>query len=262
VVLLESIFLQTADFHAKFWRDFSLLNYHWFKTSGWLKGEDRTRWELAMRGMRRKWSQVLQALENKKTTVVWSDKMIAAMNTALAHTSWEDFRREFDVNKPSTPFTLCHGDYHAGNMLWAGKEKRPLAPAIFVDWSDVGVFCPFTEIAQFMISNTTVELRRTHERALFESYHRRLIEKGVNPKDFPLERCWDRYCAGGIEKWLQFMILLSVMNLNAPNHLPDFGIQWFHDQVLAFLEDHGERASSSALSPGFKTGFCVLLSRP
>jgi len=84
----------------------------------------------------------------------------------------------------------------------------------------------------------------------------------VNPKDFPLERCWDRYCAGGIEKWLQFMILLSVMNLNAPNHLPDFGIQWFHDQVLAFLEDHGERASSCALSPGFKTGFCVLLSRP
>eukprot|EP01102_Stenamoeba_stenopodia_P015247 TRINITY_DN5181_c0_g1_i1.p1 TRINITY_DN5181_c0_g1~~TRINITY_DN5181_c0_g1_i1.p1 ORF type:complete len:519 (+),score=77.44 TRINITY_DN5181_c0_g1_i1:194-1750(+) len=254
--VLENIFLETADFHAKFWRDFSLLDYHWFKTSEWLRGRNRAQWDLAMSIMRRKWDRVQTAVKNGQTKVRWSEKMIQATNTAMELTSWETLQREFDVRNPRTPFTLCHGDYHAGNMLWIGNNRPGRGPAIFVDWSEVGVFCPFTEIAQFMISNATIELRRKHERTLFESYYRRLIEKGVTASEFPLESCWDRYCAGGIEKWLQFMILLANMNLEDPNHLPDFGIQWFHDQVLAFVEDHGDRKST--VSTAFRTGFCIL----
>jgi len=173
------------------------------------------------------------------------------MSIALKNTSWDLFRRRMNIKDPHTAFTLCHGDFHASNMLWAGGAKKPF---YLVDWSEVGVFCPFTDIAQFLVSNATVELRRKHEKRLFESYHNRLIERGVSPEIFPLEVCWENYKAGGIERWLQMFALLASFNLDNPKNFPDFAVVWFQNQVQAFIQDH---ANGCKLEPGFISGYCL-----
>ncbi|KAL6073840.1 APH domain-containing protein [Balamuthia mandrillaris] len=238
VQMLEEVFVAMADVHAAFWRDEKLLEHSWLKAADWLKGRDRARWELAVEGMRRKWRTLLESIQQKKTSVKWSETVIRSIEDSLAATSWESFRQSFDVTSANTPFTLCHGDFHAANILWVPDEKQPRGSnenVYMVDWSEVGIFCPFTDIAQFMISNATIKLRRKHEHRIFKGYHRRLVEKGICEHTFPLEECWERYKRGGIERWLQMLIYMAQIGL------PDPSVAWFHDQVAAFIEDHNPK---------------------
>jgi thiamine kinase-like enzyme len=243
--MLEEVFEAMADVHAAFWRNKSLLQHSWLKSADWLQGRQRARWELAMDGMRRMWDKIKSKIEQGKTSVEWSDEVVRAMDDSLALTSWDTYQRSFDVSQPTTPFTLCHGDFHAANVLWVpgrartdADEDDPERPRVgtkvyMVDWPEVGIACPFTEVAQFMISNASIELRRKHERRLFAAYHARLLSEGVCGQTFPLEACWERYKRGGVERWLQMLALLAHLGL------PDFSITWFHDQVAAFVRDHG-----------------------
>ena len=43
---------------------------------------------------------------------------------------------------------------------------------------------------------------------------------------------------GGVERWTQLLIILAWMASLPGSKLTDESIQWFHDQVLAFLDDH------------------------
>ncbi len=61
------------------------------------------------------------------------------------------------------------------------------------------------------------------------AYHAELTSDGI---DYPWEACWEEYRRGGAERWLWFLGLLQGM-------CPDVLVQRFHDQVLAFLLDHG-----------------------
>lgn len=247
--MIEQVFAAMADVHAAFWRDESLLGHSWLKAAEWLQGRERARWELAMDGMRSKWLGIKRTIEQGKTGVKWSDEVVRAMDDSLAATSWETYQRSFDVTKPTTPFTLCHGDFHAANILWVpGRERtaddgegdgaRIGSKVYMVDWPEVGIACPFTELAQFMISNASPELRRKHERRLFADYHARLVAKGVCGRTFSLEACWERYQRGGIERWLQMLTLMTLFGL------PDACVGWFHDQVAAFVHDHHADASA------------------
>jgi len=239
VYFFESVFCRTADIHAKYWRDENLLKLDWLKATQWLQGRDRGRWEFAMICAKRRWRKVMKAVKSGATKVKWSEDVIQAMEKSLKQTSWSNYRRNFDIKANNTPFTLCHGDYHAANMLWCGK-KNPKQLLYFVDWSEVGVFCPFTEIAQFLISNATVEVRRQNEKRIFRTYYDRLVEKGINKEVFPFSDCWLRYQRGGMERWLQMLSLLADMSLSNPSSLPDQSISWFHNQVAEFIVDHGK----------------------
>jgi len=241
MVALETIFLSAADMHAKYWRQESLLSESWMKMVSYLQGKNRSQWEFATDRIKMKWQKLLKAAEEKTTGVKWSDTVISEINTTMANTNWNNFQRRFDVSSPDTPFTLCHGDFHASNLLWVWKQKD--IPFYLVDWSEISVYCPFTDLAQFMISHVTTELRREHELRIFTAYYNRLVERGVSPKTFPIEACWARYKAGGIEKWTSMLIIMASFNL------PDAAIQWFHDQVHDFIEDHGGEKNACLVTP-------------
>jgi hypothetical protein len=83
-----------------------------------------------------------------------------------------------------------------------------------------------------MISNTSVDFRRENERQLFDEYYQRLVEHGVDSAEFPPEMGWERYRAGGIERWLQLFIVLAAARF------PEFSLLWFSRQVESFLQDH------------------------
>jgi len=51
------------------------------------------------------------------------------------------------------------------------------------------------------------------------------------------EECWDEYIAGGCERWVWLLALISGM-------CPDALTQYFHDQLAAFMTDHKVSAES------------------
>eukprot|EP01112_Ceratiomyxa_fruticulosa_P016465 TRINITY_DN4984_c1_g2_i1.p1 TRINITY_DN4984_c1_g2~~TRINITY_DN4984_c1_g2_i1.p1 ORF type:complete len:482 (-),score=94.35 TRINITY_DN4984_c1_g2_i1:178-1623(-) len=240
--LLEVIFLKYADINARFWRDKRLLQNSWMKAVDWIQGKERGSWELAMAAMASMWRECVDSGKTKD----WSVEVVTQMDVALQHTSWANFRNSFDIHDVTTPFTLCHGDFHAGNLIWAGGNEPH--PFFLLDWTEVGVFCPFTDLAQFIISNATIELRRREELRLFKAYYAKLISNGVNPEVFTFDACWNRYVKGGIEKWLQLLVLMTARNFIDAN-----AAKWFHDQLQSFIVDH---CKNGPLKISFMTAYC------
>jgi len=254
--VVETIFMLAADIHAKYWRDETLLKFNWMKNVAWLQGRERASWEMAMINMRHKFNNVLQAIKSGKTKVPWSDHMISTINNAFDNTNWNTFKSKMNLSDPTTPYTLCHGDFHASNTLWCpASAKDPRPRAYLIDWSEVGVFCPFTELAQFVVSHVSVADRRAHEREIFERYYQRLVKQGVDGKVFPLETCWEKYKLGGIERWLLMLVLLANISIDAPQALSDDHIAWFYNQVATFVEDHGTAQNLKSLS--FMSAYCI-----
>ena len=231
--IFETIYLKAADLHAAYWRDRSLLSKPWLKYTDYHRGKDRKRYELGLIAMKACWRRVEAHLQQGGAGFVFSDRICGLFDEASRSSSWEAFCTAFDLERDDCAFTLAHGDFHAFNMLWSGDEAAPFR---LCDWSEVGVFCPFTDLAQLLVSNAEIGFRRENERRLFDAYHGRLIERGVDGKVFPLDACWTRYKSGGIERWLQMLAIMSSMSIDG--HLPASATQWFHDQADAFVQDH------------------------
>ena len=90
-------------------------------------------------------------------------------------------------------FAPLHGDYRLDNLLF-GDGPDPVAA---VDWQTVTLGLPGRDLAYFLATGLTTELRRQHEERLVERYHSALAAHGVT--DHPLEQCWDDYRFGMLQ---------------------------------------------------------------
>ena len=300
--LLEAVFSVSADLHALFWRDATLLRNSWMKTSAWYRGEDRCGWEMAMNTARRFWRQVYSGIvgnaergDNANAgTVRWEPRLVNIINQSLERTSWKALQAH--LHDPHIPYTLTHGDFHAANMFLRnicpvvsetsetpnsndaptpinttrdgtntaeGDHPHLLSTSagthavfdsltlpsiwlrsrlVWVDWSEVGPWEPCADLGQMMISDVNPSLRRACERQCVRLYWERLVEVGgVSLSDFPWERCWSSYERASIERWLFLLIILAGFGL------PPIAVQYFHDQVWAFVEDHASQCEAFEL---------------
>ncbi|CAM6103098.1 unnamed protein product [Calypogeia fissa] len=251
VEIVRTIFTEMAKVHARFWMDESLLTEEWMTGVKWRNGDGRWGWEAAFEHMRARWVDLSTRELGGK---IFTNLQREVVERLLRGTQWRVWQRENGVmslgaeKRTASCFTLTHGDFHAGNILWRIDQSKD--QAIMVDWSEVGMGCPFTDLAQFMISNATVEFRRENERQLFDEYYQQLVERGVDPKQYPPEMGWERYKAGGIERWLQLLILLAA----AEFAVPEFALLWFSRQVDSFLQDH-----YSSVPKCFNSVYCLPL---
>jgi hypothetical protein len=71
----------------------------------------------------------------------------------------------------------------------AGVDRKVAA----VDWQTATTGPPVRDLAYFLATSLTVDVRRTHERELVEVYVEALNARGV---DYPLERCFEDYRLG------------------------------------------------------------------
>ena len=140
-----------------------------------------------------------------------------------------------------------HGDFHPANMMWQRLvcDGEPLSGRLVIlDWEVVGLGSGPQDLAQYLISHASPELRRSCEIQLVQEYYATLTGgesasnsmPGVSPSvvdhsGYSFEMCWAEYVAGGSERWIWLLALLSTM-------CPDSMNQYFHDQVGAFLRDH------------------------
>jgi len=309
VEVLETLYLQMAKVHALFWQDKSLVlspDQQWLKEGKWMKGTDRSTWEYAIQQSGDKWKVIQQQTQLKKQkgdgVVSWDPKLVAVTEAAIAKSNWEGFQKEWNIltAKNLPYFTLTHGDFHAGNMLWSKNPSLTNgAPFYLIDWPCAGcellplsspsslslfsstshshvlylflsslsvlsffaAFCPFTELAQFVISHVSIEDRREHEKRLLQAYYEELIRllKLIRQKEGPssesssplpsFEDCWDRYKSGGVERFIQLLIILASFNLPVP------ALQWFERQVSAFVIDHADSCRQQPIT--FKTAYSL-----
>lgn len=89
-------------------------------------------------------------------------------------------------------FGLVHGDYRLDNLMF-----HPDGRIWAVDWQTLSLGLPARDVAFVLGTGLHVDQRRSHERALVEAYHRRLVELGV--EDYSPEQCWDDYRLGMLQ---------------------------------------------------------------
>jgi hypothetical protein len=232
--IFEKVFTSVAELHFEHWRDEKLLDLGWLKNTHWLNGCRRATWELCSISTRNNWEKIRHEA-TKEGGLNWNPLIIETMDNAVHNTTWNTYHVAFDIKDKKTPFTLVHGDFHAGNCMWDEKRNPPV---YLFDWSEVSIGDPYTELAQYMVSNATIDVRRKHEKELVRKYHQKLVDLGVDPTVHTFEDAWDRYMVGGIEKWIQMLALLAALHFRLPQAFGKTHLAWFHDQVSSFLEDH------------------------
>ncbi|MFD3810262.1 phosphotransferase [Rhodococcus sp. NPDC058639] len=85
-------------------------------------------------------------------------------------------------------FALVHGDYRLDNLLFPAVPDTGVTA---VDWQTLTIGLPARDLAYFVSTSLTPELRREHECDLVATYHRALLGHGV--EKYSLTDCWDDY---------------------------------------------------------------------
>jgi len=229
---LRTMFLTAARWHAEYWRDERLMEHSWMKTSAWYRGEHRTRWEGLISFGRHGWDACKPRMKEEGSpfaALQWSEKLIGVIDRTFEAATWDALQKR--LSDRTLPFTLTHGDFHGSNMLWLPEAEQPLR---LIDWTELGPWEPCTDLGQTIISDVRPEVWRGQDEPLLRAYWDELIRLGVSPDDFPWELCVERYHRGPAGRWIWLFGVLCGLQL------PTHALQYFHDQLLAFIEAHGD----------------------
>lgn len=229
--IASKTFKAMAKVHAHFWRNPVLLSAEhkpWLRGAGWLLGESKATWEGSQAYAKARWAT---AIEERKagTSIEWNPLVWDAAQAAVDGISWE--ARCTRLHEKAN-WTLVHGDFWPGNVLWRPDAEQNV---VLVDWEMVGVGSAAQDLGQYMVSNCTPEARRGCEKQVVEEYYAELISHGVDGTSYTFDECWGEYTKGGLQRWLWFVCYFA----GAPSK-EGLGahLQFFHDQVLAFMQDH------------------------
>lgn len=89
----------------------------------------------------------------------------------------------------SRPRCLWHNDLRADNLLFDAQDGT--IPIAVLDWQGVTYGNGVIDVAYFMATSLTTEVRRAHERELIAHYHHTLLAHGVT--HYSAEECWADY---------------------------------------------------------------------
>ncbi|KAF9575356.1 hypothetical protein EC968_003407 [Mortierella alpina] len=236
--MLDHMFITAAEMHSQHWNDPKLLQWRWLKLADWYRGSGRTQWEWSVQAGLSSWESAKRKVASGELPVKYSEKLVRIMDESFKHASWERLQKRLQDKRE--PFTLTHGDFHAANMILdrstnassSSSSSATAAVIVMYDWSEVCVWEPTTDLGQTVISDVAIPVFQAHARIALKKYWERLIELGaVKAVDYPFETCWKAFLRGGVEKWVWTFAILC----NYPG-MPASLVQYFHDQLLAFIE--------------------------
>jgi hypothetical protein len=231
-------FQAMARIHAHYWRRADLLltsDKTWLRGHAWLQGRDQDSWHAAQAMIQNVYQTKASTLES---VLEWDPLVLAATHHAMAAISWEAQRQRLHTE---THYTLVHGDFWPGNVLWMLPKKDHKDDAArnysvrLIDWEMCGIGSGPQDLGQYVISNMEPGERKSCERALVQAYYDELVSAGVEGVSF--EYCWKEYRIGGVERWLWFLVYF--LGLDGFTEWAQF----FHNQIAAFMRDHGLTAT-------------------
>ena len=114
--IIRCSFLHSAEIHARYWNNTTLLDMKWMKSVNWRQEKVEASFNAALDSTKRSWDIVKQAIcgESRPYQVKWSTMVMECIEDLLQSSSWSSLQLELK----HSPFTLCHGDFHANNVLW------------------------------------------------------------------------------------------------------------------------------------------------
>ncbi|RYH09370.1 DUF1679 domain-containing protein [archaeon] len=225
-------FREMAKMHKQYWNDSSLQELDWIRAGSWYKGEQEETWMASQNYGKGCWEKTKAKVASGECKVEWNSQLVTLVDSSISKISWADYQNQ----RKNKPFTLVHGDFHPANIMWVWSDDSR-GRSTFVDWEVVGVGDGAQDLAQYTISHMHPSLRREIAKELVEAYYADLTSGENAVKDFSLDQCWADFVAGGIERWVWLLSILT-------DFCPDNMVQYFHDQVLAFMQDYGVTAES------------------
>jgi hypothetical protein len=85
------------------------------------------------------------------------------------------------------PLTLLHGDHRLDNIFF-GDDGVAVC-----DWQITGTARGPYDVGYFLSQSLVPEERKGAEEDLLRTYHRALVDNGVDGTAYPFEQCWDDY---------------------------------------------------------------------
>ncbi len=197
----------------------------------------------------KKWADTKEKIAAGTSTINWDPAVVASVDASFAKISWDTYQQE--MASGDRPWTLVHGDLHPANMMLRWGKNGAAPSLVILDWEVVGLGCGPQDLAQYLISHATPELRREIEEQLVREYYAVLTgvdvahwagaaeadRHFVDGSVYTWEMCWRDYVQGGSERWVWLFAYLTGL-------CPDNMNQYFHDQVGAFMRDHGVSAEN------------------
>ena len=250
-VVLQSGVL-AAKLHAAFWQDEALLSKPFLRAAGWVRGvaQDEPSFQGIAGWAVNAWKAFTKKQEAEPTVKI--DPLVAAFVTrSIEQISYENYRKMWRVEasdmsseESAIPWTLVHGDYHPANFILAHDKDGKLPFALYlVDWEAVGVGSGPQELGQYMISHSTAAERQANEEDLLKVYHETLnaeLARLGKKCHISLDFVRKEYVVGGLARWAWLLPVCCQL-------CPPAGAQYFHDQVLHFLQDHNIDPSTSPM---------------
>jgi hypothetical protein len=217
---LERTWLAGARIHGALFNDRAALARHeWMRGVSWLLGKGELRWQLSFATTLASW----RTMQAKFATLRFDDRLRRLIVRSIEGSSWERFQHDLQNNAVG----LCHGDFHASNMMFTGRGQN--FHVHMFDWSEVGVAEPAADIGQMVVSDVPAKLH-SRLRPLLRAYHEALCA----PADYTLSRFEADFARATISRW----VFLTVLMCGFPVPLPL--LQYFHDQLLSFVENFGD----------------------
>jgi hypothetical protein len=233
IVVLEKFYCGIAELHAKYWKDPELKkeSSSWIRFSEWgslsliKSSRNRVKWELAMEYARDSWNRA-----KSNPGAILDPKLSQVVDNSLRLSNWSEVQKQIERQ----PWTLTHGDFHAGNALLNVDLKA--VPLIYMcDWSEFSIWEPTADLAQTIVSDVKPSVFIGATKELVASYYSTLVK--LNPsiaeQGYTFEECWASYCRSGAEKWIWLLALMA-----GHPKMPPVAVQYFHDQVKFFVENH------------------------
>ncbi len=237
-------FEYAADTHARYWGRLVRENKKLvdgigrLKYADWIMGKNKQGYDNSIRDCLRIWNLVEKD---------WMSSRIKSVITNSLKTA--DFAKAV-AEMRNRPTTLVHGDFHAKNLFYMSKTKQVSA----VDFSEIGVGDPISDLTQYVLSDISTSTRRKHEQSILKAYWNRLttvdskLGGGKGAISLSFQQFMELY-KSGIDRWVwffPFMAYFDGCSKKSKRDADEKKTHWsppertvyFHDSINAFLEDH------------------------
>lgn len=226
-----------AKLHGRFWQDTTLLEKPYLRAGFWFQGQGEESFNSTAQYAVNTWKQFRSQQEKEKTVEV-SQKIVDLMENCIAKLSFVDYQAMWK----SKPWTMVHGDFHPANFMVVDSEHGRDFDLIMLDWEAVGVGSGPQDLGQFMISHSSSAARKASEEEALAVYLKELNAnlKARNIDEVTAEYVKQEYVEGGLCRWAWLFPVCASL-------CPAKGTQYFHDQMLEFMEEHNVEPSTMGM---------------
>lgn len=236
------MFEAAAKIHSSFEIN-SLSNFSWLRGCDWLQGEGRVEWENGQKLIQECWRKGFKMRHEMK----WDPNLVSLMDVSIGNAlNWDNYRSEMQSLSKKNLIGFVHGDFHPGNALINLSNLNNESPSgfnlVMLDWEMAGIGSMPQELSQALISHMKPEERRECEIELLHSYAEVYMKEkqqkfSLSNDKLPIfEDVQTEYVRGGLAKWIWMLGYMISLDLHVCSNK---AMQYFHDQIVAFMEDWG-----------------------